>query len=146
MPLKLSLKPGEKFAINGAVIVNGDRRGTLVVQNHASILRERDILQPEDVTTPAKRIYFPIMMMYLDETGQQNYPEAGQQSYFKEFTTRMTEFMDAVSRADALLLCVEISKEIVSHRYYAALRLCIRLIELEQEIFDYEPERLSAHA
>ena len=46
MPLKLSLKPGEKFAINGAVIVNGDRRGTLVVQNHASILRERDILQP----------------------------------------------------------------------------------------------------
>ncbi len=138
MPLKLSLKPGEKFAINGAVIVNGDRRGTLVVQNHASILRERDILQPDAVTTPARRIYFPIMMMYLDETGQKN--------YFNDFTARMTEFMDAISRPEILLLCVEISREVTSHRYYAALRLCARLMEYEQEILGNEPERLSAHA
>ena len=27
MPLKLSLKPGEKFVLNGAVVQNGDRRG-----------------------------------------------------------------------------------------------------------------------
>ena len=92
MPLKLSLKPGEKFAVNGAVIVNGDRRGTLVVQNQASILRERDIIQPDDVTTPAKHIYFPIMMMYLDEAGREN--------YYKDFTARMTEFMDAISRPE----------------------------------------------
>jgi len=138
MPLKLSLKPGEKFAINGAVVVNGDRRGSLVVQNHASILRERDILQPESVTTPARRIYFPIMMMYLDE--------AGQQKYYDDFKLRMTEFMEAINRPEVLLLCVEISKEIISHHYYAALRLCARLMELEEEILGNEPERLSAHA
>jgi flagellar protein FlbT len=138
MPLKLSLKPGEKFAVNGAVIVNGERRGTLVVQNHASILRERDIMQPYDVTTPAKHIYFPIMMMYLDEAGQEN--------YYKDFSLRMTQFMDAISRPEVLLLCVEISKEVVSHRYYAALRLCARLLEYEQEILGNESERLSAHA
>ena len=45
MPLKLSLKPGEKFVINGAVVANGDKRSTLVVQNQAAILREKDILQ-----------------------------------------------------------------------------------------------------
>ncbi|MSP41849.1 MAG: flagellar biosynthesis repressor FlbT [Alphaproteobacteria bacterium] len=138
MPLKLSLKPGEKFAVNGAVIVNGERRGTLVVQNHASILRERDIMQPYDVTTPAKHIYFPIMMMYLDEAGQEN--------YYRDFSLRMAEFMEAVSRPEVLLLCVEISKEVVSHRYYAALRLCARLLEFEQEILGNEPKRLSAHA
>lgn len=138
MPLKLSLKPGEKFAVNGAVIVNGDRRGTLVVQNQASILRERDILQPYDVNTPAKHIYFPIMMMYLDEAGQEN--------YYKDFTLRMTEFMDAISRPEVLLLCVEISKEVASHRYYAALRHCTKLLEHEQEILGNEPERLSANA
>ena len=32
MPLKLSLKPGEKFVLNGAVVQNGDRRGVLLVQ------------------------------------------------------------------------------------------------------------------
>jgi flagellar protein FlbT len=40
MPLKLSLKPGERFVVNGAVLQNGDRRAVLLLQNKASILRE----------------------------------------------------------------------------------------------------------
>ena len=47
LPLKLSLKPGEKFVLNGAVVQNGDRRGVLVLQNKASVLREKDIMQEE---------------------------------------------------------------------------------------------------
>ena len=66
MPLKLSLKPGEKFVLNGAVLANGDKRTSLVIQNKACVLREKDIMQPEDANTPARRIYLPIMMMYLD--------------------------------------------------------------------------------
>ncbi|MFN9357685.1 MAG: flagellar biosynthesis repressor FlbT, partial [Alphaproteobacteria bacterium] len=42
MPLKLSLKPGEKFVCNGAVLTNGDRRVSLVIENKASILRDKD--------------------------------------------------------------------------------------------------------
>ena len=64
LPLKLSLKPGEKFVLNGAVLQNGDRRAVLILQNRASVLREKDIMQPEAVVTPARMIYFPIMMMY----------------------------------------------------------------------------------
>jgi len=65
MPLKLSLKPGETFILNGAVVRNGDRRGVLLLENQARILREKDIMQPEDATTPARRCYFAIMQMYL---------------------------------------------------------------------------------
>ncbi|MDC0074429.1 flagellar biosynthesis repressor FlbT, partial [Alphaproteobacteria bacterium] len=36
MALKLTLKPGEKFVINGAVIVNGERRSHLLIQNNVS--------------------------------------------------------------------------------------------------------------
>jgi len=43
LALKLSLKPGEKFVLNGAVVQNGDRRGVLILQNKASVLREKDI-------------------------------------------------------------------------------------------------------
>ena len=32
MPLKLSLKPGEKFVLNGAVLANGDKRISLVLR------------------------------------------------------------------------------------------------------------------
>src|SRR5262249_56878573 len=85
MPLKLSLKPGEKFVLNGAVLANGDKRASLVIQNKACVLREKDIMQPEDANTPARRIYFPIMMMYLDaETAD---------SYYSQFALRMTEFI-----------------------------------------------------
>ena len=87
--------------------------------------------------TPARQIYFPIMMMYLDETGHD--------VYYRDFTARMTEFMDAVNRPDLLLLCVEISKEVLERRFYSALRLCRRLMDHEQEILGDESERLSAH-
>ena len=53
MPLKLSLKPGEKFVCNGAVLTNGERRVSLVIENKASILRDRDIMQADQATTPA---------------------------------------------------------------------------------------------
>lgn len=125
MPLKLSLKPGEKFVLNGAVVQNGDRRTTLVLQNKASVLREKDIMQPEDAVTPARRIYFPMMMMYLDD--------AGAARYYDEFAKRLTEFMSAIRNPDVLADCVTISKHAMAREYYKALMLCRKLIEYEDE-------------
>jgi flagellar protein FlbT len=124
MPLKLSLKPGEKFVLNGAVVQNGDRRGTLVLQNKASVLREKDIMQAEDATSPARRVYFPVMMMYLDEG------DAGK--YYDEFVRRMTEFMGAVRNPDVLTECVGISKHVLAREFYKALMGCRKLIEYEE--------------
>lgn len=123
MPLKLSLKPGEKFVLNGAVVQNGDRRTTLVLQNKASVLREKDIMQPEAANSPARRIYFPMMMMYLDE--------AGANRYYDEFAERLTEFMGVIRNAEILADCVAISKHTMAREYYKALMLCRRLIEYE---------------
>lgn len=127
MPLKLSLKPGEKFVLNGAVVQNGDRRGVLVLQNKASVLREKDIMQPEDVTTPARRIYFPVMMMYLDE--------AEAPKFFDEFALRLTEFMGAIQNPDILTECVACSKHVLARQYYKALMGA-------RKIVDYEEQRL----
>ena len=125
MPLKLSLKPHERFVLNGAVVQNGDRRGVLVLQNKASVLREKDIMQSEDVTTPARRIYFPVMMMYLDE--------AGATSYFDEFATRLTEFISAIGNPDVIADCVMISKNVLAREHYKALMGARKLIEYEDE-------------
>ncbi len=127
MPLKLSLKPGERFVLNGAVVQNGDRRCSLVLQNKASVLREKDIMQAEDVDSPARHVYFPVMMMYLDEPGADK--------YYDEFLRRMTEFMNVISNPTVLVECVGISKNILSREYYKALMGCRKLI-------DYEDERL----
>ncbi len=125
MPLKLSLKPGEKFVLNGAVVQNGDRRGVLVLQNKASVLREKDIMQQDNANTPARRIYFPVMMMYLDESGAER--------YYDEFVRRMSEFMGAIRNPNILADCVDVSRYCMEREYYKALMLCRKLIEYEDE-------------
>jgi len=124
MPLKLSLKPGERFVVNGAVLQNGDRRAVLLLQNKASILREKDIIQPEDANTPVRRIYFPIMMMYLDP-GDAN-------QFYDEFVLRLNEFMGAIRSTDILKECVSLSREVMSQDYYKALTRCRKLLTYEQ--------------
>lgn len=131
MPLKLSLKPGEKFVLNGAVLANGDKRASLVIQNKACVLREKDIMQPEGANTPARRIYMAIMMMYLDG-------ESTEEPY-NEFALRMTEFMGAIGTPAILAACVEISRDVSQGAYYKALIMCRKLFDLEQERLSYEP-------
>jgi flagellar biosynthesis repressor protein FlbT len=124
MALKLSLKPGERFVVNGAVLQNGDRRAVLLLQNKASILREKDIIQPEEANSPAKRIYFPIMMMYL--------APAEANKYYDEFVLRLNEFMGAVLSTDILKECVSLSREVMAADYYKALSRCRKLLAFEQ--------------
>ena len=136
MPLKLSLKPGERFVLNGAVLQNGDRRSNLVLQNHAAILREKDIMHESEVTTPARRVYFPVMLMYLDaENSDANY---------NEFVLRMTDFMGAVGNPEMLAQCVAVSRDVMAGEYYKALNKCRKLMEYEEGRLAHVTERVSA--
>jgi len=98
-----------------------------VLQNKASVLREKDIMQEEDANTPARRVYFPVMMMYLDENNADR--------YYDEFVLRLTEFMGVISNPAVLAECVNISKHCMAREFYKALMLC-------RKIMDYEDERL----
>ena len=84
-------------------------------------------MQSDEVTTPARRIYFPVMMMYLDE--------AGASRYYDEFVRRLTEFMGVITNPTILADCVAISKYCMDREYYKALMGCRKLM-------DYEDERL----
>ena len=46
MALKVELKPGERIIIGDCVITNADQRTRLLIDGHAPILREKDILTP----------------------------------------------------------------------------------------------------
>lgn len=124
MVLKLTLKPGERAAVNGAVIVNGDRRSSLVIENMARVLREADIMRPEDATTPARRIYFPVMMMYLDPSTLNEMRS--------EFEIRVTEFINAVTDSEALSTCAKIGADVANQQYYKALQKCRALMAFEE--------------
>ena len=109
----------------------------LLLQNKASILREKDIIQPEDVTTPARRVYFPIMMMYLDPA------EANR--FFDEFVLRLNEFMSVIGSTEVLKECVSLSREIMAADYYKALTRCRKLLNYEQGLLGNVDTSLPEH-
>ena len=122
--------------LNGAVVQNGDRRGVLLLQNKASVLREKDIMQADEATSPSRRIYFPVMMMYLEE--------AGATAYHEEFIHRLQEFMGAITNPNILAECVNISKLVLQREYYKALTLCRKLIEYEDQRLGHVATGVSA--
>lgn len=67
MPLKITLKPGERVILGGAVISNGKNKSEIFVENKVPILRQKDILSIKEADTPCRRIYFAIQLMYMDE-------------------------------------------------------------------------------
>ena len=67
MALKVELKPGEKLLVGNCIITNSDQRTRLFIEGRAPILREKDILTSETATTPAKRIYLAVQLMYTSK-------------------------------------------------------------------------------
>lgn len=125
MPLKLTLKPREKFVLNGGVVINGDRRSDLIIENQVSLLRERDVLQPDEADTPMKRIYFTIMMMYLDGGLEGD--------YYDQFTDLMTDFMCAVTTKEVVEKCHRILDDVHEQRFYTAMMMSKSLLPFEKE-------------
>ena len=99
-------------------------------------MREKDVLQPDEANTPVRRIYFDVMMMYLDDVAHDQYKD--------EFTERMTEFMEAISNKDAMAKCISIIDDVNKGQYYGALMTCKKLLPFEKERLDYDSARESA--
>lgn len=126
MPLKIRLKPREKFVINGAVMSAGDDGAMLVLHNRASLLRAADIMQPEDADTPAKRIYFEIMSLYLASDDKNG--------IYERFLGYWSDLMNVTSLAEVRQSLIFIQKDVSAGEYYRALKTCRAIMALEHEL------------
>jgi flagellar protein FlbT len=72
MPLKIELKPNERFLIGDCAVTNGSQRTRLVIEGNTPILREKDIMPLSRADTPAKRIYLAVQMMYMSKYAQEH--------------------------------------------------------------------------
>jgi flagellar protein FlbT len=124
VPLKISLKSGERVIIGGAVITNGKLKSELFVENKVPVLRQKDILGIKEADTPCRRIYFVIQLMYMDE---------GRLSEHHQVYWQLVK--DLLSATPNVLgLVDQISEQILSNRFYQALKLAGKLIDYEQEV------------
>ena len=123
MALKVELKPEERIIVGTAVIRNGDTRTRLYIEGEAPILREKDILTVETATTPAKRIYLAVQLMYLAQ-------DIGR--HHEVYFSLVRDFLDAAP--SALPLISDINNRILSGELYKALKSAKKLIEYESEL------------
>lgn len=126
MPLKVELKTGEKLIINGAVIRLAGPPSALLIENQAMLLRERDVITPENANTPAKRLAFTIQLMYLDP--------ANAAAYRGDYDRLMAEFRGAISTEAILDRLDEVSKAIERGEPYKALSLMRAVLRHERRL------------
>ena len=125
MALKITLKSGERMILGGAVVVNANRSNCkLLIENKVPILRQNDIMRSEEATTPCRKIYFSIQLMYIDE--------ANLTIHHDTFWELVKEVTAAAPSTTGLI--DQIGEHILQNRYYQALKLTKELIEYEQEV------------
>lgn len=135
VPLIITLKAGEKFILNRAVL-SLSKSASIVIENKASFLREKHIMKPEDVDTLAKKIYYYCQLAYLWDD---KFDE-----YFPQIKAACLDFVKAAPSTHVLV--GSIGAALVQKDYFKLLKLARRLIEVERRLLDVGSKPLSDRA
>ena len=131
MPLKLKLGANECLVVNGAVLVNGAYRTTLLVRNFAHIMREKDVLKEPDANTPTKRLYFLVQAMLMQPP-----PPA---SLLEMYRTAFGQLYAAYVKPENLAVLREVDAFVAAGDYYKALAKLHPLIAYEAALLNVPP-------
>ncbi len=123
MALIIDLKPGEKILIGSSVMTNDSQRTRLHIAGDMPILREKDIMQENDATSPCRKIYFLLQCMYLARNPA---------DYHAKFFSLMKMIQDAAPSTS--IFCMKINAQLIQGHYYKALREARELIAHEDEL------------
>ena len=127
MPLTVTLKPGERVILGGAVIKNGASVAHLQIENQVTLLRQKDILTEAEATTPCKKIYLAIQLMYI---GGGLTPELA-----PLYQDMAREVLEAAPSTNDLIS--QISTYTLESNFYAALKVAAKLISYEEELMNH---------
>ncbi len=123
MALKVELKPNERIIVGTAIIRNGGERARLFIEGQAPILREKDILTPATATTPARRVYLAVQLIYLSNSNTTDH-----ELYFQ----LVTEFLSAAP--SSLPIVAEINNRILNGELYKAMKAARELVAYEEKL------------
>ncbi|MFT6676405.1 MAG: flagellar protein FlbT [Sulfitobacter sp.] len=127
MALRLTLKPNERILINGCVVRNSDRRQLLIIENHADIVREADLLSEEEARTPVKEVYYFIQAALLDSNMRKKLVPIIQKRLGK---------LVAVFHDDMSNHIFEAANQVSQADFYKAMRALRPLMDYETQLFD----------
>lgn len=132
--LVLKLAPGERILINGAVIENGDRRTRLnIVSPQAHILRLKDAIHPDEVTTPVRRVCY---LAQLVLSGDADPSDARRQ-----LLVGIEQLSQVFSDRDSRICLAEATSAVSERQYYHALKALRGLLPREARLLATLEER-----
>ena len=131
MPLRISLKAGERLIVGGAVLRNGQSRCDFIVENDVPILRAKEVISLDEATSPCRRIAYAIQLMYVDP----DHSAEHQKLYWQ----LVREVIEASPSTKPML--TEMSEKIGEGQYYQALKLGRKLIAYEEELIGHAAHR-----
>lgn len=108
-------------------MTNGPTVAHLQLDNRVSVLRERDIMTEKMATSPCRKIYLIVQVMYL-ESGLT--PET-----VKLYWDLVRDVLAAAPSTNDLIS--RMSAYIVDSDFYAALKVGKKLISYEQELISH---------
>jgi flagellar protein FlbT len=130
--LVLKLAPRERVLVNGAVIENGDRRGRLCIKTpDAHVLRLRDALHPDEVTTPVRRVCYVAQLVL---SGDADEDEARPQ-----LLSGIDQLACAFTDAESAEVLQSARRSVLQGRVYQALRILRTLMPTEEALLGIPP-------
>ena len=136
-PMLISLRPGERVYINGAVL-QVDRKVTIELLNDAMFLLEGHVMHYDETTTPLRQLYFVVQTMLMDPINADN-----TRALFKHIFNATVESFNN----DAIIGGLKVVETLVdSNRPFEALRAIRSLYPLEAAVLPEAAKALSAAA
>ena len=132
MSLKITLKPYEKIIVGDAVITNGASTCHLSVENNVPVLRQADIITDAEATTPCRRLYLAVQLMYIDD--------AKKADILPLYRDLVDDLLGVVPGMKDLI--TQTNEYIVKRKYYQALKLAKKLITYEEELLRNVPKTI----
>lgn len=136
-PMLISLRPGERVYINGAVL-QVDRKVTIELLNDAMFLLEGHVMHYDETTTPLRQLYFVVQTMLMDPINADN-----TRALFKHIFNATVELFSN----EAIIGGLKVVETLVdSNRPFEALRAIRSLYPLEAAVLPEAAKALSAAA
>ena len=130
--LLISLKPNEKFLVNGALLSNGPKRGQICVEGEGiNVLRLSDVIHPDEIRTPVTRLYSAIQILLSGDSSGDEACDGVEQQY-----RSLSTVFQGTPLSDTLLKSY---KAWVDGRIYSALCRLKPLIPVEADLLGLEP-------
>ncbi len=123
--IQISLKPGERIFVNGAVL-RVDRKVTLELLNDVTFLLESHVMQLEAATTPLRQLYFIVQTMLMDPLNAE-----ASKTLFKKTLPPLADALkneEILAGLDRACLLIEACKE------FEALKAIRALLPLEDKL------------